>query len=369
MAAGPEKGEHLVHTRVVVYVSGAVIVALLAAVVAWRLLGAGSTYEAALGTLPKATLRTTFTDWAHVRSEAHGASLGAGSSRSKVEAFLSRAYDLDLTSGSAVAESTYALQEKLGFSPLDAQWEAFGQGRQGQVDVMRLDDDVDLAGVERALRRLGYTPPRTGSGRGGTWVGGADLVAGIDPDLTPVQQNVAVLPDDHLVLMSDSASYLSAATSVARGDEGPLTDEEGVTSLAKHAGDPVAAVQWSSTFACEDLSMGAADEEDQRVAGQLVAKAGDVGPVDGVVMAQQADRSLVFGLHFESSDQASANLQPRVDLASGDAPGQGGSFRDRFTLDSGTARGQDVVLTTRPTGRDASVLSDLSSGPVLFATC
>src|SRR5690348_5891189 len=98
MAAGPEKGERLVHTRVVVYVSGAVIVALLAAVVAWRLLGAGSTYETALGTLPKATLRTTFTDWAHVRSDARGAPLGAGSSRSKVEAFLSRAYDLDLTS-------------------------------------------------------------------------------------------------------------------------------------------------------------------------------------------------------------------------------------------------------------------------------
>ena len=165
------------HTRVVVYVSGAVIVALLAAVVAWRLLGAGSTYETALGTLPEATLRTTFTDWAHVRSDAGGASLGAGSSRSKVEGFLGRAYDLDLTSGSAVAESTYAMQEKYGFSPLDAEWEAFGQSRQGQVDVMRVEDDVDLAGVERALRRLGYTPPRGGSGQGGTWVGGADLVA------------------------------------------------------------------------------------------------------------------------------------------------------------------------------------------------
>ena len=357
------------HTRVVVYVSGAVIVALLAAVVAWRLLGAGSTYETALGTLPKATLRTTFTDWAQVRADAHGTSLGAGSSRSKVEAFLSRAYDLDLTSGSAVAESTYAMQEKLGFSALDAQWEAFGQGRAGQVDVMRVDDDVDLVGVERALRRLGYTPPRTGSGEGGTWVGGPDLIASIDPDLTPVQQNVAVLPDDHLVLMSDSASYLSAASSVAKGDEDALSDDEGVSSLAKASGDPVAAVQWSSTFACEDLSMGSADDEDQRVSDDLVAKAGEVSPVDGVVMAQQADRSIVFGLHFETSDQASANLQTRVDLASGDAPGQGGSFADRFTLASGTAENQDVVLTTEPTRRDASVLSDLSSGPVLFATC
>ncbi len=184
-----------------------------------------------------------------------------------------------------------------------------------------------------------------------------------------MQQNVAILSDDHLVLMSDSASYLSAATSVAKGDEDALSDDEGVSSLAKASGDPVTAVQWSSTFACEDLSMGSADDEDQRVGDDLVARAGDVSPVEGVVMAQQADRSIVFGLHFETSDQASTNLQTRVDLASGDAPGQGGSFADRFTLASGTAEDQDVVLTTEPTRRDASVLSDLSSGPVLFATC
>jgi hypothetical protein len=146
-------------------------------------------------------------------------------------------------------------------------------------------------------------------------------------------------------------------------------DDEGVASLAKAAGDPVASTQWTSTFACEDLSMGSADDADQRVGDRLVAGAGEVSPLAGLVMAQQADRSIVFGLHFETSDQASANLQPRVDLAAGDAPGQGGSFAERFTLASGRADGQDVVLTTRPTRRNASVLSDLSSGPVLFATC
>ena len=356
-------------TRVVVYVWGLVVVAVLAGVVAWRLLGATSTYEQALDTLPRATLRTTFTDWEHVRSEAGGASLAAGSSQAKVEDFLTRAYDLDLTSGSAVAESTYALQKHFGFSPLDARWEAFGQSRAGQVDVLRLDESVDPAGVERALRRLGYTPPRAGAGKGGTWVGGADLVAQVDADLTPVQQNVVVLPDDHLVLMSDSASYVSSAADVVTGDADSLSGAAGVDDLAKAAGDPVAAAQWSSTFVCEDLSMGQADDEDQRVGDELVRKAGDVGPVEGFVMAQQADRSLVFGLHFETSDQASRNLQPRVDLASGPAPGQGGSFADRFEIASGEAHGQDVVLTTRPTAKDASVFSDLSSGPLLLATC
>ena len=356
-------------TRLVVYVAGLLVVAALVGVVAWRLLDTHSRYEDALGTLPKSTLRTTYTDWDAVRTAARGTGLGAASSKGKVEAFLTRAYDLDLTSGSAIDDSTYALQHKLGFSPLDAEWEAFGQGKDGQVDVLQVGDSVDLAGVERRLRSLGYTPPRAGSGSGGTWVGGADLIAQIDPELTPVQQNVAVLADQHLVVMSDNAAYLSASTSVVKGVDPSLMDNAGVPSLAKVAGDPVAATQWTSTFVCEDLSMGSADEGDQRVGDQLVTKAGGVAPLEGLVMAQQADRSIVFGLHFETSDQASRNLQPRVDLASGDAPGQGGSFSERFTLASGTADGQDVVLTTKPTKPHASVLSDLTSGPVLFATC
>ncbi|CAN5538907.1 hypothetical protein BH10ACT10_BH10ACT10_23510 [soil metagenome] len=352
-----------------VYVAGLLVVVALAGVVAWRLLDTASRYEQALGTLPRSTLRTTYTDWAEVRTSARGSGLGASASEAQVEAFLTRAYDLDLTSGSAVAESTYALQDKLGFSPLHTDWETFGQGKDGQVDVLRVDDSVDLAAVERRLKSLGYTPPRAGSGTGGTWVGGSDLVAQIDPDLTPVQQNVAVLADQHLVVMSDNAAYLSASTSVVKGSDPALTEDAGVSSLAQAAGDPVAATQWTSTFACEDLSMGSADEGDQRVGDQLVAEAGRVSPLAGLVMAQQADRSIVFGLHFETSEQASANLQPRGDLATGDAPGQGGSFSERFTLESGRADGHDVVLTTERTPRNASVLSDLTSGPVLFATC
>jgi hypothetical protein len=361
-------GEQRVHTRVVVYVAGLLVVVLLAAVVTWRLLGATSTYQQAIDTLPESTLRATYTDWTHVLSSARGSSLGSRSSKPQVESFLRRAYDLDLTAGSAVADSTYALQQKLGFSPLDAAWEAFGQGKEGQVDVLRLRDGVDLGGIEDTLRKLGYQAPKTGTGKGGTWVGGGDLVAQIDSELTPVQNNVAVLADDHLVLMSDNAAYLSAATAVAKGDADSMAEAAGADSLAGAAGDPVVATQWASTFACEDLSMGQADDEDQQEGERLVEKAGDISPVEGVLMAQQADRSLVFGLHFETEDQASRNLQTRVDLASGPAPGQGGTFPERFTITSGATDGQNVVISARPKSR-TTLLSDISSGPVLFATC
>ncbi len=355
-------------TRVIVYVAGLVVLVALAGVVAWRLLGATTTYREALDTLPASTLRTTFTDWSHARERAGGSALDADSSREKVDAFLTRAYDLDLTFGSAVSDSTYALEQRFGFSPLDAQWEVFGQSPDGQVDVLRLDDSVDVAGLEGRLRRLGYTPPDKGTGAGGTWVGGPDLVAGIDPELTPVQQNVVVLPDEHLVLMSDNAAYVSSAASVATGSADSLADSSGVDDLASVVGEPVTAVQWASTLACEDLSMGAADDDDQQVGEDLVEKAGDISPLQGVVMAQHADRSLVFGLHFETSDQASRNLQPRVDLASGPAPGQGGSFDERFEITSGEADGQDVVIEAEPRS-DEALLSDITSGPVLFATC
>ena len=261
-----------------------------------------------------------------------------------------------------------ALGDLFGFSPLDAQWEALGQSRQGQVDVLRLDDDTDMPGIERALRRLGYTAPRGGSGTGGTWVGGADLVARLSADLTPIQQNVVVLPDDKLVLMSDSAGYLTEAARVARGKADSLTSEAGVTALARAADDPVSAVQWTSTFACEDLTMGSADDADQQVGDRLIAKAGEVSPLEGLVMAHQPDRRLLVGMHFETSQQATANLQTRVDLASGPAPGQGGSFADRFAVTAGEADGQDVRLELTPRSSRA-VLSDISTGPVLFATC
>ena len=350
-----------------IYVAGLLVVAAVAGVLAWRLLGGGSSYQQALGTLPSATLRTTYTDWALVRRQARGTSLDDTSSREQVTAFLNRAYDRGLTSGSGISESTSTLAGRFGFSPLDAEWEALGQSRKGQVDVLRLADGVDLTKVERALRRLGYDGPRPGSSGGGTWAGDADLVARISGDLGPLEQNIAVLPDQHLVLMSDDTVYVERAARVAAGSGSSLRDVAGVDALSDVAGDPVSAVQWASTFACEDLRMGSADSGDQREARQLVDRAGKISPLEGLVMAQGADRSIVVGMHFETSRQASATLQPRVDLATGSAPGQGGSFTDRFEVTKGTADGQDVVLHLRP--EQPQVLSDISTGPVLFATC
>jgi hypothetical protein len=331
-----------VSRRVVVLGVGVFVVVVVAGLLSWRLLDRSSAYEDALGTVPKSTLRATFTHWQQVRKLAHGTSLDDKSSASKVQAFLDRAYDEGLTSESGVDESTRAMARLFGFSPLDVQWEVLGQSRKGQVDVMRLDDDVDTDHIERALNKLGYDGPG-GVGKSGTWAGSPDLVARISPDLTPLQQNFAVLPDKHLVLMSDSTTYVAEAADVAGGSGDSMLDVAGVGPLADAAEQPVTSVQWASTFACEDLAMASADQGDQDTADQLIAKAGKVSPLEGLVMAQQPNRTLLVGMHFETSGQASDNLQTRVNLASGDAPGQGGTFSDRRP-----ASGPHALPTPRP---------------------
>jgi hypothetical protein len=358
-----------VHRRVALAVAGLTAIALVvAAVVAWRAV-TRSDFERAVAMLPGETLRATWTDWAQVRALADGEDLGPGQ-RSRVEDFLERGFEQDLTGTSALPESTYAMAELYGVSPLDAEWEIYGQSREGAAALLQVGEGVDLGQVERNLRELGYEPPQDGAGSGGVWAGSPDLVAQIDSTLTPVLQNVVVLPDERIVLLSDEAGYASSAANVVRGDAGGLADEtSGVDALAGLPEQPVTSVIFAADFACEAVGMAAADAEDQRLADQLVARAGGVSPLFGLVMAVERDGRLVVGMHYESAEQAEADLQARVDLASGDAPGQGGTFGERFRITSAEQRGELVEMVLVPAADEPALLSDLTQGPLLFAAC
>ncbi len=361
------------HRRVVVGLTALLLVVVVAAggLFVWRWLGT-TDYEHAVATMPASTLRATYTDWSQVRDQLDGTSLDDRSPAGEVSTFLDDAYRADLISTSAVYGSTYAMARQYGYSPLDATWEMFGQSREGAVVALRLPEGADFPGIERNLRTLGYEAPPDGAGAGQVWEGSTDLVAQIDGSLTPVMQNVVVLEDEQLVLMSDNAAYASTSAEVVGGDAASLSDDsDAVGDLVGVAQEPVSAVLWASDFACSALSMASADEEDQAAAEQLVSDAGGVSPLSGLVMAQQADRSLVVGMHFEGSDQAEGNLRPRTDLASGEAVGQGGTFADRFEITRARSTGPNVVLDLEPSGdpAESTLLSDLSQGPVLFATC
>lgn len=319
-----------------------------------------SDLEQATSYAPGDAQRLSFTDWAAVRAKV-GARLDASSSDRAVQDFLDEAYDDDLTSASALVQSASVLQSRFGFSPATVDWELFSQADDGAVVVLRVPDGTDFHALGDRLDRLGYTRPGS---EDGVWEGGPEALAGIAGTTTPELQYVALDPDDHLVLTSDRGSYLGGVVD-GLGDE-QLPD--GVRDVVAASGDPLSAAVYDGPYACSALAMSHADDAEQRAGEQLVAEAGEVNPLTGFAMGVLPRGDVRVALGFEDDDQARTNADTRAKLAGGPAPGQGGDFTDRYTLGPVTADGRIVTLTLHP--REGSyVFSDLSTGPLLFATC
>ncbi|MET3962338.1 hypothetical protein ABIE44_002272 [Marmoricola sp. OAE513] len=321
--------------------------------------------RAALDVVPNDTKRLSFTDWQAVR-KALGAKFGDDPERADIEAMTSKAYDTDFSAVSSIDEAAAALQENFGFSPATMSWEAFAQSDDGATMVVRMPDDFDLGKVKGRLADLGFKKPKDDDG---VWDGGVDLTAAIDPTITPELQYVAVLEDEHLIVTSDGLEYAKKVVQVALGNKDSLGDLESARDVVEPLDEPAAAMLWSRDFACADLSMGTADAERQEEGDALVARAGKISPLSGLVMAMAPDRTLTVAQQFEDDDQARSNLRPRAKLAVGEAVGRGGSFNDDFRLTSSRTEGATVLLTLEPRTDPGYVLSALDSGPVLFATC
>ena len=311
--------------------------------------------ERAAGLAPTGTERISWTDWAGVRE-----TLGT----SGLENLLDEGYDADLTSTSALVGSGPELADLYGFSPATIEWELFAQSEEGAVVIVRLPEDGDLDDVADQLERIGYDRPGDDATDGAPWSGGPELLAEIGTTLTPELQHVALDAEDGLFLASDNLAYLGRASDEL-GD-GELSD--GLQEVVAAAGEALSASAYDGPYACSALAMSRADRADEAEGERLVAEAGEVSPLTGFAMAAQPDGRVRVLMAFEGEDRARANADSRAVLASGPAPGQGGDFADRFALASATADGDVVTLDLEPV-EGTYVLSDLSTGPVLFATC
>ena len=351
---------------IVVGIAVVVLLVVAAGALVWSRMQA-TPFEQAVERLPAGSMRAAFTDWQAVQGSVSGSDLSASSSEEDMRSFLDKAFDKDLTEGSALSDSFYALAVNYGITPLDAAWEAYGQAEDGAVDVLQLSEDVDLSALEDKLESLGYEPPPDGAGSDGVWAGTPELVAGLDVPLTSLQQNVAVLTDERLLLMADLPGYLEQAVKVITEDAESLASVEGVPELVDKAGKANVALLWADDFVCSDLAMSQADRTDVVEGETLIEEAGGIHPLEGLVMAQQGDSSLTVAMYFANEDQASQDLQPRTDLASGPAPGQGGTFSERFRITDSVADDRVMTMTFDPAG--GTLLGDLAQGPVLFATC
>lgn len=341
-------------------VTAVVVLLVVAGLVAWRLGSRGTAFEEAVATVPEGTERATWTDWSAVRRQLD-ADLDAGSSGEDVQSLLDEAFSRDLTSGSALNTSAVVMHEELGVSPATLDWELFAQSPDGAVEVLRLGEDADLDGLRDRLESLGWDRPESDEG---IWVGGPDVLARVGPGLTPELQHVAVL-DDGLVLTSDQTPYLERAVDAVGGGGERVS---GLAEVAASLADPVTAVVYTGAHACEKLAMAQADADAQAEADQLVDAAGGVHPLSAFAMGTLPGGAVRVALEVEDEDDAEADAETRARLASGPSPGQGGEFSDRFEVIRASARGRVVRLDLRPVEGEY-VLSDLSSGPVLFATC
>lgn len=324
-----------------------------------------SDVQAAFEVVPRSTLRLGFTDWEQVRDQV-GVRETSTPTTAEVERLTDRGFDTDLAAASSIDGSTAALQEYLGFSPTTIQWEAHAQAMSGVAMVAKMPDGFDFDDVREKLDGIGYQEPAKGDG---VWKGGIDLVASIDPTLTPELQYIAVLPDRGLIVTSDTEGYAETAAKVARGDAPSLDDLGSARQLADRAGDPAAATLWTRDFVCSDLSMSSADQDAQDQAEALIAAAGETNPLAGFAMVLDADRTLRSVLLFETKDQAKDNLEARAKLAVGEAVGRGGTFADDLELTVSRTEGDAVVLTWKPKQDEGFVLSALNSGPLIFASC
>lgn len=337
----------------------AVVVAGLAVV--WLVRGGdGTRLERALALAPSSTQRFSWTDWTAVRAEL-GSQVDADSSAEDVSSFLLDAFDRDLSATTALDDSAPAMQTTLGFSPASLDWELFAQGTEGALLALGLPEDYDVGALRERLRDLGYAAPEEPDG---VWDLGTDALSRVgDGSLTPELATIQIDEDAGVLYAADRAAYLSERADDARGER-----DDAVATAAGGLGDPLGALLLGGDQACTELAMSEADPADRVRAAELVEEAGGVHPLTVFAIATEPDLGVRVAMTLENEDQARADADSRSRLAAGPAPGQGGTFPERFRLGKVTADGTLVTLALQP-GEGQSVLSDLSDGPLLFATC
>jgi len=315
--------------------------------------------QMAMAMAPDNGQRFSWTRWAGVRAEL-GLDLTGDSSPEDVAELLEVGFDADLTSTSALVASAEVMQESFGFSPATLEWELFTQSETGASIIMKPSVGTDVATIADRLRAIGYVEPPEPDG---VWSSDANTVA-VSAQVTPELAFLSLDAGAGLIIASDTSAGASAAIASAAADTSAALPAE----LVGAVGDPLSAALYSGAQVCGALAMANADPTEQNQADALIAQAGEVNPLTGFALAAEPGGGVRVAMSFESESLARTNADTRAALASGPAPGQGGDFSDRFALGAVTADGTVVTMDLEPVD-GAYVVSDLSTGPVLFATC
>ena len=186
-------------------------------------------------------------------------------------------------------------------------------------------------------RRSATSAPTTTPASGTAARSSSFRISASNGSSSPQFQYLALDPDRHLLLASDSGPYLREAV----GDLDDDQDDEGLADVVGAVDEPLSAAVYTGDFVCESLAMADADEDDQNTADQLIAAAGRVDPMTGFAMAVKPGHTLTVAMAFETDDQAKRNADSRAQLAAGSAPVRAapsptGSSSDRYRPTAGS---------------------------------
>lgn len=318
----------------------------------------GPPLTSALDVLPARSNVVGFTDWAQIRESLD---LGAIATAGERDELVNEASNRDLSTRSVIADGAAAMDDVLGWSVADVEWEAYGQHPRGAAAVVRLIGSVSFDDIRLRLRAAEYTqdgPIWSAAGR---------------TDLPGILPNVALVPNERLVVMSESPGQISPVLDVIDGTARSLGGTPAAAGTAEALAGSASVILQGATLGCDTSAVG--DEPDvQQQARTAVERAGALEPyrysgrgiVDRGGLGFSAQR-LVFAMTFSSAVVASEQADVREQLAAGPFIGRIGQIEETLRLRSVTT--DDSTLRMAFDHDPETDVFMTGRGPLLFAAC
>jgi hypothetical protein len=312
----------------------------------------------ALDVLPARTTIVGFTDWAQIRETV---GLGVVDTAGERDELQNEPASRDLTTRSVLGSSVEVMHDALGWSPAELDWEVFGQDPRGAADVVRLDDSVSFDDVRTRLRGAGYRQD------GEVWSTSKGT------RLPSIADNVALVPRQRLVVMSDVPAQIPLVLDVIAGRARSLAGNHAAADTAEALAGSDSALLQAGTLGCTSTAI-PTDRGQAQQARTAVERVGRLeayrfsgrGLVDRGGAGFSAQR-LVMAMTFDSAVVASEQAHVRERLATGPFIGRFGQVEETLRPVSAAADGPTMRMEFAH-DPDTDVFMT-GTGPILFATC
>ena len=314
----------------------------------------------ALDVLPARTTIVGFTDWSRIRDHVNLGDVDTRRERADLEG---RAAKRDLATRSVLGRSVDEMHDGLGWSTADVEWEVYGQDPVGSASVVRLGGSVSFDDIRDGLEAARYVRNDDGTWRAPEGTSG----------LPEILMNVALVPRQRLVVMSDGATQMSDVLAVVAGRARSLAAGHAAADTARALAGNDSVLMQGGRLACQTTAI-ARDAELQRQARTAVERAGSLEPYrfSGRGITDRGGsgfsaQSVVFAMTFDSAVEASEQTDVRARLATGPFIGRTGPIDETLRLRSADADEATVRLDFAH-DPDTDVFMT-GTGPVLFASC